>query len=89
MLCALDDIGSSSLSALLQRFASYRAVHLARAGELRNEGFELLPSFGRPHFTVRLPSDHPDELGRLHDKIRYVEVLDRGDVKSIIATLAD
>ncbi len=65
VFCALDDIGSSSLSALLQRFASYRAVHLARAGQLRHAGFELLPTFGRPHFTVRATSDHPDELGRL------------------------
>ena len=65
VFCALDDIGSSSLSALLQRFASYRAVHLARAGQLRHAGFELLTTFGRPHFTVRATSDHPDELGRL------------------------
>lgn len=45
VFCALDDLGSSSLSALLQRLASYRAVHPARAGELRHGGFELLPSF--------------------------------------------
>ncbi len=53
VFCALDDIGPSSLTALLRRFASYRAVHLARAGQLRHEGFELLPSFRRPHFTVK------------------------------------
>jgi hypothetical protein len=54
VFCALDDIGAASLDGLLQRFASYRVVHLPRVGALRNAGFDLLPSFGRPHFTVRL-----------------------------------
>lgn len=67
VFCALDDIGPSSLEGLLQRFSSYRAVHLPRAGELRDARFELLPSFGRPHFTVRLMGDGPEELSRLLD----------------------
>lgn len=54
MFCALDDIGPASLDGLLRRFASYRAVHLPRVGALRDAGFELLASFGRPHFTMRL-----------------------------------
>ncbi len=67
VFCALDDIGPSSLEGLLQRFSSYRAVHLPRAGELRDARFELLPSFARPHFTVRLMGDGPEELSRLLD----------------------
>jgi hypothetical protein len=54
VFCALDDIGPSSLDGLLQRFAPYRVVHLPLAGQLREAGFELLASFRRPHFTVRL-----------------------------------
>jgi hypothetical protein len=63
VFCALDDIGPASLDALLRRFASYRVVHLPRAAGLREAGFDLLPTFKRPHFTVRLPS--PDEISRL------------------------
>lgn len=69
MFCALDDIGTSSLEGLLKRFASYRVVHLPRAGQLRATGFELLSSFGRPHFTVRVSDDGPEELGRLLDAL--------------------
>jgi hypothetical protein len=61
--CALDDIGPASLDALLRRFASYRIVHLHRVGQLRDAGFDLLPTFRRPHFTVRL--DGSDEAPRL------------------------
>lgn len=74
VFCALDDIGPSSLEGLLQRFASYRAVHLPRAGRLRNARFELLPSFGRPHFTVRVMDDGPGELGRLLDALGTAEL---------------
>ena len=63
VFCALDDIGPASLDALLHRFASYRVVHLPRVGQLREAGFDLLPTFKRPHFTVSLPS--PDEVPRL------------------------
>ncbi len=73
VFCALDDIGPSSLEGLLQRFASYRAVHLPRAGQLRAAQFELLPSFGRPHFTVRVTKDAPEELGRLLDALGTAE----------------
>jgi hypothetical protein len=62
VFCALDDIGPASLDAVLRRFASYRVVHLPRVGQLR-AGFDLLPTFKRPHFTVRLQS--PDEVPRL------------------------
>jgi hypothetical protein len=66
VFCALDDVGPASLDALLQRFASYRLVHLPRVGQLRS-GFDLLPSFRRPHFTVRIHS--LDQLPRLVDAL--------------------
>jgi len=65
VFCALDDIGPSSLDALLRRFASYRVVHLPTAAPLRKAGFELLPTFNRPHYTIRVASDEPVELERL------------------------
>jgi hypothetical protein len=63
--CALDDVGPASLHGLLRRFASYRAVHLPLTGRLRHAGFPLLPSFGRPHYTIRLDGDDPAGLTRL------------------------
>jgi len=54
VFCALDDLGGASLDSLLRRFASYRVVHLPRVSDLREAGFELLPTFGRPHYTVTL-----------------------------------
>jgi hypothetical protein len=55
------------LDGLLRRFASYRVVHLPHASQLRSAGFQLLPSFGRPHYTVRLAGDDQAELTRLLD----------------------
>ena len=54
VFCALDDVGPASLDALLRRFASYRVVHLPTVAQLAAAGFGLLPTFRRPHFTVRL-----------------------------------
>jgi hypothetical protein len=71
VFCALDDIGPASLQALLQRFASYRLVHLPRVGQLRGAGFDLLPSFRRPHFTVVVNT--LDELPRLLDAVGAAE----------------
>jgi hypothetical protein len=71
--CALDDVGPASLDGLLRRFASYRAVHLPRTGDLRHVGFPLLPSFGRPHFTIRLDGDGPAGLTRLLDALGPAE----------------
>jgi len=63
VFCALDDLGSASLDTLLHRFASYRVVHLPRVSQLRQAGFDLLPTFGRPHFTVTF--EGPDQAGTL------------------------
>jgi len=71
VFCALDDIGPASLDGLLQRFAPYRVVHLPLAGHLREVGFELLASFHRPHFTVKLRA--LDELPRLLNALGKTE----------------
>jgi hypothetical protein len=71
--CALDDVGPASLDGLLRRFASYRAIHLPRAGQLRSAGFRLLPSFGRPHYTIRLDGADTAALNRLLGALGPVE----------------
>jgi hypothetical protein len=63
--CALDDIGSASLDGLLRRFASYPAVHLPTVSQLTDARFDLLPTFQRPHFTLRLASATEIEVRRL------------------------
>jgi hypothetical protein len=73
VFCALDVIGSGSLDGLLQRFASYRVVHLPRAGQLRAVRFDLLASFGRPHQTLQLASDEEPELSRLLEALGPAE----------------
>lgn len=65
VFAALDDIGPSSLEGLLRRFASYRWVHLPTVAILESAGLVLLPSFVRPHYTVRLPRVDPAEVARL------------------------
>lgn len=63
---ALDELGPSSLDAILgQRLTSYRLVHMPRAGDLVAAGFQLLPTFQRPHYTLVLESDEDDVIERL------------------------
>jgi hypothetical protein len=69
VFCALDDIGTASLDGLLRRFASYRVVHLPTVHRLVVAGFELLPSFRRPHFTVRLDGDDDENLTHFLDAL--------------------
>lgn len=69
VFCALDDVGPASLDALLRRFASYRVVHLPTVGGVIEAGFDLLPSFRRPHFTVRLADAEPETLTQLLDAL--------------------
>lgn len=73
VFCALDEAGPASLDQLLRRFSSYRAVHLPRVAQLRSSGFELLPSFRRPHYTVRMANDGPAEAERLLSALGPVE----------------
>lgn len=69
VFCALDDVGTASIDTLLRRFASYRVVHLPTVGQLLTARFDLLPSFRRPHFTVRLEDDDDGSLTRLLDAL--------------------
>lgn len=71
--CALDDVGPASLDGLLRRFASYRVVHLPRTSQLRRAGFPLLPSFGRPHYTIRLDDGDQAGLTRLLESLGPAE----------------
>jgi hypothetical protein len=41
---------------LSAKLSTYRVVHLVTAGELAEAGFEMLPTFGRPHMTLLLSS---------------------------------
>lgn len=63
VFCALDDIGPASLDGLLGgRLASYRTVHLPTVAQLSEARFDLLPTFNRPHFTLRLAGISDAEL---------------------------
>jgi len=63
---ALDDLGPASLNgSLAGRLATYATIHLPTADVLAEAEAELLPTFGRPHFTLRLAAAHPQELERL------------------------
>jgi hypothetical protein len=66
VFCALDFEGPASLGGLLAgRMRSYRVVHQVPVGRLLNAGFELLPTAGRPHYTVRMVSDDEGDAVKL------------------------
>ena len=50
---------------LRRRFASFRTIYLPTSGELGKDGFKLLATAQRPHFTVRLERADDRELGKL------------------------
>ena len=53
VFCALDAAGEASLNGLLAgRLSTFRKVHLPRASDLVGAGFDLIPTFRRPHFTL-------------------------------------
>jgi hypothetical protein len=55
VFAGLDDIGPASLAGILAgKLATYRVVHLVPVGRLTGAGFEVLPTFGRPHMTLLL-----------------------------------
>ena len=80
---ALDDIGPASLDAILSvKLSTYRVVHLVTAGELAEAGFEMLPTFARPHMTLLLGSEDQVELllevlGTAQANPRYGEMVRR------------
>ena len=70
---ALEPTGPASAEGILRgRLLSYPSVYLPTVGALRGAGFELLPTFRRPHFTVLMsgPELAPvlfEALGELRD----------------------
>lgn len=54
----LDDL-------LARRFASFRTIYLPTAGQLRQDGFELLATGQRPHYTVQMRRADDPELEEL------------------------
>jgi hypothetical protein len=65
---ALDDVGPASQRGLLTgKLVSYPLVYTPTVGELVDAGFDLLATFGRPHFTVVVasPADAPRLLTAL------------------------
>jgi hypothetical protein len=61
---ARHDIGPlSERSILAGKLASYSLVYRCPVSTLTEYGFDLLPSFNSPHFTLVLPSiDHATSL---------------------------
>jgi hypothetical protein len=63
---ALDETGEASISGLLSgRMRTFRIVHTPILGQLHTAGFEVLPTFRRPHFTLVIPDAAPGTLERL------------------------
>jgi hypothetical protein len=66
--------GPGSRDGLLAgRLVTYPLVHTVRVGTLAAAGFELLATFRRPHFTIRLDSDSTAEASRLLEAMGYPE----------------
>jgi hypothetical protein len=71
---ALDDDGPASRDGLLAgRLVTYSLIHAAMVGTLVAAGFELLATFRRPHFTIRLHTDSAAEASRLLDAMGPTE----------------
>ena len=75
VFAALDDVGPASLDRLLaERLVSYRLVHLPTVGSLTEAGFELLPTFRRPHFTLLLSAETELDLRRMLNALGPAQV---------------
>lgn len=63
---ALDESGEVSLDGLLSgRMRTYRIVHTPKLEQVQAAGFEVLPTFRPPHFTLVLPDAAPMTFERL------------------------
>ena len=66
LFVALDEAGAASLEELLSdRLGTYREVHMPALAGLRAAGFQVIPTFRRPHFTLVLADSEPDTLASL------------------------
>lgn len=53
VFCAMDASGEASLNGLFAgRLSTFHKVHLSRAHDLVGAGFDIIPTFRRPHFTL-------------------------------------
>lgn len=83
VFAALDDIGPASLGGILSgKLPSYRVIYLVTAGQLADDGFDLLPTFGRPHMTLLLSTIRRVDsllelLGPARTNPRYGEMVRR------------
>jgi hypothetical protein len=74
VFAALDDEGPASRDGLLAgRLVTYPLVHVVRVGTLAAAGFELLATFRRPHFTIRLATASTAETSRLLQAMGHPE----------------
>ena len=63
---ALDETGDASLNGLLSgRMRTYRVVHTPSLEQIHSAGFQVLPTFRRPHFTLALPDTASSTLRQL------------------------
>ncbi len=63
---AQGEIGPASERAILgSKLKSYPTIYRTSVGHLESAGFELLPTFTAPHYTVVIPAlDRIDDLAR-------------------------
>lgn len=54
---------------LAGRLVTYPLVHAVTVGRLAFSGFEVLATFRRPHFTIRLRTDSDAEASGLLDAL--------------------
>jgi hypothetical protein len=74
VFAALDAEGPASRDGLLGgRLVTYPLVHMVGVGTLPAAGFELLATFRRPHFTIRLESDSIAEASQLLEAMGHPE----------------
>ena len=50
---------------LARRIETRRSYAMARAGDLADAGFDLVPTFAAPHYSLRLPSYTPEAAEHL------------------------
>jgi hypothetical protein len=75
MFAALDVAGIDSREGILSgRLSTYRLVHFVTAGDITAGGFAVIPTFRRPHVTVRLQST--DDVPELLDVLGPPQVND-------------
>lgn len=79
---AVDDVGPRSETGILRnRLRSYRGVYSPTVGALAESGFDVLPTFVRPHYSVLLsgPDEAPALMAALGELRPNPYAVDRGE----------